>query len=239
MRAIVAGLDRFLPTAPLEVIVDNVAPPRSRPAGTKVLEGACLDHLVVELAECLGELVLGYAGLCAHRLEVGGGGAHTLFFPSAPPRPASQLLKRFICSRNPHRPNSQTNQAVICRTAGPLIWLDSDSRSLTRQGFLTCQSSGNPQVQRRQSEDGVRWLPFWRQRTKSAHSAKALTSPLAVRTEAYARLCSSGSFEISTARSNSLRSTSQSTKTGDLRNRVPEATQRQPASISRLWTSPR
>ena len=104
---IVAGLDRFLPTALVEVVVDNVAPPRSRPAGAKVLERACLDHLVVELAECLGELILAYAGLCAHRLEVGGDGAHTLFFPAAPPRPASQMLKRFIGSRNPHRPNSQ------------------------------------------------------------------------------------------------------------------------------------
>jgi hypothetical protein len=28
----------------------------------------------MELAECLGELVLAYAGLCAHRLEVGGDG---------------------------------------------------------------------------------------------------------------------------------------------------------------------
>ncbi len=65
-------------------------------------------------------------------------------------------------SRNPHRPNSQTNQAVIGLTAFPLIWLDSDSRSLTRQGVLTCQSSGNPQVERRQSEDGVRRLPLWR-----------------------------------------------------------------------------
>src|SRR5258708_16861376 len=114
------------------------------------------------MGEWLGEALLANGGLRALGPEGGGDGADTLFFPAAPPRPASQMLNCFIGSRNPHRPNSQTNQAVIGRTAGPLTWLDSDSRALTRQGVLTCQSSGNPQVERRQSEDGVRRLPLWR-----------------------------------------------------------------------------
>ena len=52
----------------------------------------------------------------------------------------------------------------------------------------TCHTSENPQVEPRQSEDGVRWLPFRRQRTKSANATKRFTRPLGVRTEAYARL---------------------------------------------------
>jgi hypothetical protein len=51
-------------------MVDNVAVLRTQPAREKILERACLNHLVVMLAEQLRQLVFVYPGLCANRLKV-------------------------------------------------------------------------------------------------------------------------------------------------------------------------
>jgi len=99
-----------------EALVDDVALPGSGRARAKVLEGARLEHLAVSVAEGLGQFVLAYVGYLADRLEMGRNRAPAFLFPAASRRVASQLVKRFVRSRNLHQPLSTTKFPPLNQT---------------------------------------------------------------------------------------------------------------------------